>query len=108
MSPFWNGFFEQLKDCGRNATVFLVAIFVLFGIALAGVVARKEEIPISIEPVILAFAAAGAILLISLLRRGNDDGTAGRGRFPKLSDDELRVARERLKGAGTGRRGSTG
>jgi len=26
MSPFWISFFEDVKDCGRNATLFVVTL----------------------------------------------------------------------------------
>src|SRR5882724_11458035 len=95
MSPFWAGLFDQLKDCGRNATLFVITLgglFVLL-VVLAFICAKGLQ-----EYLFYALPLAGMFLLrwtwnaVRRARRGRNDPGLNR----PLSDDELRVARSKL------------
>lgn len=95
MTPFWNGFFAHLKSCGRNGGIFQVAIFVFFAAAISLVILQNEGVVLNPVPFLAVIGAAAVIWVCVVVRRMRIGRT--RSRFPRLSDDELRVARERLK-----------
>jgi len=43
MSPFWTSLFQHLKDCGRNATLFIVTLAGLLGLLLLGAILCENE-----------------------------------------------------------------
>ncbi|PYJ00162.1 MAG: hypothetical protein DME25_21380 [Verrucomicrobia bacterium] len=96
MSPFWNSLFEHVKDCGRDATLFLITLAGLLG-ALVGVAIiclnDWAEYVVRALPVLGLFAVIWAFLAI---RRARARRRQRLQRKP-LSDDELRVARSKLK-----------
>ena len=95
MSPFWSGFFEHLRSCGRNGAIFVSALVAFFATVIGTAVVELSGI--SFDPklaagCILAVLAVGIGVFVRRMRKARI-----RLRFPRLSDDELRVARERLK-----------
>lgn len=98
MSPFWNGFFEHLRSCGRSGGIFFLALVSFLSLSIF---ARAFHNPDSVAAMTLAVAG---IILLSLIRAGTGfwqmRSGKGRLRLPRLSDDELRVARARLKNQG--------
>ncbi|HLP77905.1 MAG TPA: hypothetical protein VK327_13415 [Candidatus Paceibacterota bacterium] len=98
MSPFWSGFFDQLKSCGRNGGIFIAALGGVFATVVVTVIVERSGV--SFNPMIIAAAVLPALLIwiTFFVRRLRMART--RLRFPRLSDDELRVARERLKNGG--------
>jgi hypothetical protein len=96
MSSFWTSFFEHLKDCGRNATLFIVTLAVLLGLLpLAGVLFDQDRLKnlLPAVPVVGLFALLWAGLAIRRLRVRRRE----RWQCLPLSGDELRVARSKLK-----------
>jgi hypothetical protein len=82
----WRGFCEHLRDCGRNGTLFVYVLGVIFAAAPLGVY--------------------GVLVLLGLLLVGagwvSGEIAAQRNRFerlgkmPPLSDNDLRAARSKL------------
>jgi hypothetical protein len=82
----WRGFCEHLRDCGRNGTLFVYVLGVIFVAAPLGVY--------------------GVLVLLGLLLVGavwvSGEIAAQRNRFerlgkmPPLSDNDLRAARSKL------------
>jgi hypothetical protein len=98
MSPFWNGFFEHLRSCGRNGGIFFLALACFLALSILVRAFHNDKL---IEISGPALAGVALILLIRVgaaIWRGRSGGE--RLRFPRLSDDELRVARTRLKNQG--------
>jgi hypothetical protein len=95
MSSFWGSLFEHLRDCGRNATLFLIALAGIGLVLLAGLILSEFDVlerVTEVWPLLAAIAAAWIFLTIRrALRRHRE-----RIRFPPLSCDELRVARSKL------------
>src|SRR5882724_575537 len=95
MNCFWSGFFNQLHDCGRGATWFLVTLggfFVLM--VLAAVALQKGH-----EDTVISLAAIGGVLIIYHLAvaiRRAIQWRRHRLKFPQLSRDELNKARSKL------------
>lgn len=95
MNPFWGSFFDHLKDRGRNAALFVVALGGLFVLLIVTAWAvengHDDSIIAALSAAGLFFAifAGGAIRRMFLNRRD-------RLKFPKLSSDELRKARSKL------------
>ncbi len=101
MSPFWAGLFENLRERGRNATLFLVALAALVGLLVLGAVLerilRSVDIDADAARVVLALAAlAAAALLVRGMRRAFF-GPRGRSSISRLSSDELTKARSKLQ-----------
>ena len=86
MSPFWGSLGEQLKDCGRNATLFLLSLAAIIGLLIFA------------ESLAFALPLAGFFLLLWLVvviwrmffRRRE------RSKYSRLSSDELTKARSKL------------
>jgi len=100
MSPFWTSLFDHLKDCGRNAALFLVTLAGLFGVLLLAVILCENDrykYLVPALPVIGVFAVVRASLAIRRVRACRRE----RSRYPPLSGDELRVARSKLMKGGT-------
>jgi hypothetical protein len=101
MSPFWTSLFDHLKDCGRNATLFLITLAGLFGLLLLCTFldeTRLQQFFIPALAVVLVFAF---LWLCQAVRRLRQQHWGNLHRGP-LSDDEWRVARSKL--IKTGRR----
>ena len=95
MNHFWASLFDSLKDCGRNATLFLVALagfFVALTLAaiLFGTGLYRYIGPALPVIAILVLVWACVSIRRTLLNRRH------RLRYPPLSVDELRKARTKL------------
>jgi len=96
MGPFWTSFFEHLKDCGRNAAVFYLALAGVFLSLIAGLIIYETGLYrylIRAAPFMGFFVLAWTVLAIRRLRERRRQ----RWQFQKLSEDELRVARSKLR-----------
>ncbi len=93
MSPFWTGFCEQLKDCGRGTKSFVLAVLTLLALFIAGVIAEKVHASLQVLVGILLLSAVWvAIAARRAWKRRRD-----RLEFSRLSSDELVRARSKLK-----------
>jgi uncharacterized membrane protein YeaQ/YmgE (transglycosylase-associated protein family) len=101
MSPFWVGLFENFRERGRNATIFLVALAALVGVLLVSGV--LSEILNSKEfgdcaRVVLAVIGAGVVVWCGRAFRRGFFGKRDRLNSSRLSSDELTKARSKLLG----------
>ena len=99
MSPFWAGLFDQLKDCGRHATIFLVGLAGCFGALIVGAIFSKVVNDQGFHPYLpTALAAIGLAVVVWSFKTVRRAFTRDRERLrhPPLSCDELRVARSKL------------
>ena len=95
MSPFWSAFANQLRDCGRGATWFLVALGGGFVLLVMGALAVEKG---HVNEVIGVAAVGGVLMVFQLgvaIRRAVQ-WRRHRLKFPQLSDDELNKARTKL------------
>lgn len=96
MSPFWKSFADHFSGCGKNPTLFLIALAGFFGLAIAAVTVA-QELPQEYVPVTVA-ATAGVCLLWTLkIVKQIRDRCAARIQRERLSDDELSKARSKLR-----------
>lgn len=99
MSPFWASLFDHLKDCGRNATIFLAGLAGFSGALVVGTIMFKIVHDQDFHPYLpAALTGTGLVIVVwsfTAIRRafGRD---RERLRHPPLSCDELRVARSKL------------
>ncbi len=96
MSHFWASFFEQLKSCGRNATLFLLTLAALCLVLIVITILQANNL---LEYWPYALSGFGAILLAWICLAFRRACLAGRQRAPRgpLSEDERRVARSKLR-----------
>lgn len=95
MSPFWGSFFENVRGRGRNATLFLAVLAILFLTLLAGMFQTSKDLlqyADTIVAVIVVFLGAWFCLAIHKARVHDRD----RFQHRPLSRDELKVARSKL------------
>jgi hypothetical protein len=96
MNSFWASFFEQLKGCGRNATIFMSALAGVLGLVVLAVALHNAGLFDFLVPVLpgigILLFAWGFRTVRRLLRLRRD-----RMKYPPLSCDELRVARSKLR-----------
>src|SRR5438552_9569084 len=95
MTPFWTSLFAHLKECGREATVFILTLAVLFGFLLIALILQANDLDRYVLPVLCGL---GLVVLVSdlvSLRRAWKR-RCERWRYSPLSSDELRVARSKL------------
>src|SRR6266446_4820694 len=95
MSPFWTSLFVQLRDCGRNATLFLVTIVAMVGLLLLLLVIWGNDLHKYIIPALPVIAGFAVIRIAAAIRRFRARHR-GRWRYAPLSQNELRAARLRL------------
>jgi hypothetical protein len=100
MSPFWSGFCEHFRNCGRNGAIFVAALAAFFGVLIVGVIFRHENLIPEFPKVLAAILIFTMIWVGVALRRARLART--RLRFPPLSDHDLRVAKSKLKNRGGG------
>ena len=95
MSPFWGSFFGQLRGCGRNAALFLLAFAGLFIVLMACVIANSmnlfQHADLILETILVAVLARVGIAAYKARTRPRE-----RFRRKPLSSDEARVARSKL------------
>lgn len=93
MNPFWTGFFQQFKDCGRGTLSFFLGLITLFGLLLGAVLADK----INVSPSVLTGVTLFILLWTALLIRRAWKRRRQRLNFSPLSSDEMVKARSKLK-----------
>ncbi len=95
MNPFWRSFSDQFQRCGRNPTLFLMALPAVLGLVSLGVVLYSTRLREYVLPV-----ASGLVLCflgwVLVARRRARARRRAAPAFPPLSRDELRVARSKL------------
>ena len=99
MSPFWVGLFENLKERGRNATLFIVALAALFGVLLVSGV--LSEILSSKDygdyaRIVLTLLGLAAVIWCGRACYRGFFGKYDRSNISRLSSDELTKARSKL------------
>jgi hypothetical protein len=95
MSPFWGSFFENVRGRGRNATLFLVVLAILFFALFASMIPSSRDLLQFADAVIagiVVFLVAWFCVAAHKARERNRDRFSRR----PLSCDELRVARSKL------------
>lgn len=96
MNAFWGGLGEHLRECGRDATLFLLSLAGLSGlmILLAWVMETSLHDALAyVVPVGFFFFAVWWVVAIrQAIVRGRQ-----RMNFPRLSHDEMIKARSKLK-----------
>ena len=95
MSPFWTSLFTHLRDCGRNATLFMFALAGCLGVlALCALACQSEfrRFVLPALPWLCIFPVAWICLVIRRARLRRRD----RLQRAALSDDELHKARSKL------------
>jgi membrane protein YdbS with pleckstrin-like domain len=95
MSPFWSSLFAEIKDCGRNATWFLVTLGAMTVVLLLVVVMGEIDLFKYIVPTV-SIAAVFALVWACMTIRRWRTRHHGPWRYTPLSKDELRVARSKL------------
>jgi len=95
MSPFWGSLGEHLKDCGRNATLFLLSLAGIFGLLI--VIACILQTGLR-DSLVYALPVAGFFLLLWLVVaiRRTFSRRHERSKYSQLSSDELSKARSKL------------
>lgn len=93
MSPFWTGFCQQFKECGRGTTSFVLTVATLLALFIAGIIIDKTE-P---NPKVLAGIAALVALPFAVVVYRAWKRRRERLNFSPLSSDELVRARSKLK-----------
>ena len=95
MSPFWSSLFGHLRDCGRNATLFLVALGGSLGVLLVCAMVCQSELGRFIPPALPWLGLLAVVWICVVIHRARVRRRARLARSP-MSDDELRVARSKL------------
>ncbi len=101
MGHFWTSFFEHIRSCGRNATLFLFALagFAAF-VALAALL-FLTWLHDYVLPALPFLAIPAAVWLVISIRRARARRHL-RTHFGPLSDNELHRARAKLRKAQPG------
>ena len=96
MSPFWSSLFSQLRDCGRNATLFVFALAGCLGVLVLAIIVCRSELLRFVLPVLPGLGLLAVAWVCVTIRRAR---VRRRERLLRvsLSDDELRVARLKLR-----------
>src|SRR5262245_49835015 len=96
MSHFWASFFEELKGCGRNATLFILTLAALFILLVVIAILQANNL-LQYWP--YALSGFGLVLAVWICLAFRRAWLAGRQRAPRgpLSEDERRVARAKLR-----------
>jgi hypothetical protein len=95
MSPFWGSFFEHLRGCGRNTTLFFVVFAALFIALFAGMIASSVGLFRYADQTL----AALTVLIVMWLGVGLYKARKRRSepfRRRPLSSDEAKRARSKL------------
>jgi hypothetical protein len=95
MSHFWSSLFEHLKDCGQNATLFLVALAGFIGLLVVAAIIIHTEVGqyfIAALPWLGVLLAAWGCLAFRRARARRRE----RLRQLPLSEDEVSKARSKL------------
>jgi hypothetical protein len=95
MTHFWASFFAHLKDCGRNATLFMIALAGVFGVMLIIVALYENHLENYLVGVVLVIAIFMFISTIAEFVRARTRRQE-RLSHSRLSLDEMRKARAKL------------
>ena len=96
MSPFWTSLFVHLKDCGRNATLFLVTLGAMVVLLLLLLVIWGSDLHKYILPALPLAAGFAVVRAGAAIRRFRGRHRGRCWRYAPLSQDELRAARLKL------------
>ena len=96
MSPFWGSLFGQLRDCGRNATLFMFALAGALGVLALFATVCQSELRRFILPALPWLSLLPVAWVCLAIRRARLRRRERLLRSP-LSEDELRVARSKLR-----------
>jgi hypothetical protein len=96
MSPFWGSLFGHLRDCGRNASLFMFALAGCLGVLAVCAGVCQSELSRFILPALPWLGLLGLGWVCLAIRRARVRRHERLPRAP-LSDDELRVARSKLQ-----------
>jgi len=96
MSPFWSSLFVHLRDCGRNASLFMFALAGCLGVLLLALFVCQSELRRFIIPALPWLAVLLLAWVCLAIRRARLRRLEKLHRSP-LSEDELRVARSKLR-----------
>lgn len=97
MSPFWGSLFQYLRHCGRDATLFIVALIAFGGLCVVAAIIQVnglQEYLIYVWPPLVIVAL---IWTCTAIRRERARRRERLHRQP-LSQDELRAALSKLRG----------
>ena len=95
MGPFWTSFFEHLKDCGRDATLFMMALAGFIGVLVIVVILEATRLrEYFVQAALILFLLV--LVRLGLFVRRFRARRRERLHFPPLSRDERRVARSKL------------
>jgi hypothetical protein len=96
MSPFWSSLLDHLRDCGRNAALFMFALAGCLAVLALCAMVCESELRRFISPALPWLGLLSVAWVCLAIRRAR---ARRRERLfrPPLSDDELRVARSKLQ-----------
>jgi hypothetical protein len=97
MSPFWASLFQYFRHCGRNATLFIVALIAIGGLFILAVIIQSTGLDQYLEYVWPPLSIAALVWLCMGIRRIRAQRRERLHRQP-LSQDELRAALSKLRG----------
>jgi O-antigen/teichoic acid export membrane protein len=95
MSPFWGSLGEHLKDCGRNATLFLLSLTGIFGLLIFIAWILQTNLRDSLVYVLPVAAFFVLVWFVVAIRRAITQGRE-RSKYSQLSSDEMAKARSKL------------
>jgi len=95
MGHFWASFFDHLRNCGRNATLFMITLGLLLVLIILGVLAYVTHA----LPYVLGALVGAMLIAMAVAFRRMRARRRMRGEYPPLSALELRNARARLRKA---------
>jgi len=95
MNYFWGSLGEHLKDCGRNATLFLLSLAGIFGLLICIACVLQTSLR---DSLVYALPLAGFFLLLwlAVAIRRTFFRRDKRSKYSRLSSDELAKARSKL------------
>jgi hypothetical protein len=97
MSPFWASLFQYLRHCGRDATLFIVALIGIGGLCVLAAIIQAnglQEYLIYVWPPVVIAVLIWACVAIRRMRARRRE----RLHRQPLSADELRAALSKLRG----------
>ena len=97
MSPFWASLFQYLRHCGRDATLFIVALIGIGGVCVVAAIIQVNALQEYLIYVWPPLAIASLIWACLAIRRARARRRERLHRQP-LSPDELRAALSKLRG----------
>lgn len=97
MSPFWTSLFQYLKHCGRNATLFIIALAGIVVLSALVAIIQANELEQYLIYVLPPLAIGALIWVWVTLRRACRRRRERVTRQP-LSANELRAALSKLRG----------